>query len=219
MTRRERLERKLELREEWASKARARSDAAFEGARRIADGIPFGQPILVGHHSERHARRDQDRIHRGMQRGCEQADLAKHHASKADGLARQLDTSIFSDDPDAVKQIEARIAEREAKRERMKRINALYRKGDAEKLRAEFGIDYEALRAKLEAPGVYSWCRIPYAAYELSNLGNRIRADKERLKAIRARQERAPGGGQPGAGGGHRRQPRVRRELKGETRC
>jgi hypothetical protein len=31
----------------------------------LADGIPLGQPILVGHHSERRARRDAERIQRG----------------------------------------------------------------------------------------------------------------------------------------------------------
>jgi hypothetical protein len=33
--------------------------------------IPFGQPILVGHHSEGRARRDQGRIESGMRAGVE----------------------------------------------------------------------------------------------------------------------------------------------------
>ena len=56
MTRRERLERKVEKREEWADKARVRSEASFAAASAISDRIPLGQPILVGHHSERRAR-------------------------------------------------------------------------------------------------------------------------------------------------------------------
>jgi hypothetical protein len=35
---------------------------AHDAVHRIADNIPFGQPILVGHHSERHARKDAERI-------------------------------------------------------------------------------------------------------------------------------------------------------------
>jgi hypothetical protein len=31
---------------------------AHDAVHRIADNIPFGQPILIGHHSERHARKD-----------------------------------------------------------------------------------------------------------------------------------------------------------------
>jgi len=146
-TRRERLERKVELRAEWAEKARARSAAAFNGAQRIADVIPLGQPILVGHHSEGHHRRDLARIDSGMRRGVENQQLAKHHESAGAGLARQLEHSIYSDDPDAIEQIEARIAENKAKRERMKTINQLYRKGDAAGLQA-LGLDLEKLRAR-----------------------------------------------------------------------
>lgn len=190
MTRRERLERKLEKRHEWADKASGRSNDAFGKAHRLADQIPLGQPILAGHHSERHARRDAERIHNNMSKGVQEADLAHHHEGKADGLERALERSIYSDDADAVEQLAERIAENEAKRERMKRVNALYRKGNAAGL-AEFGLDLEAMRAKLNAPGVMSWHRIPYAAYELSNLGGRITADRKRLEAVKARTERA----------------------------
>ena len=55
---RERRLAKAERLREWAEKRQAKSAAAFKGVHTIADGIPFGQPILVGHHSERHARRD-----------------------------------------------------------------------------------------------------------------------------------------------------------------
>lgn len=189
MTRRERLERKLEKRREWAGKAEQRSAAAFGRASKIADGIPFGQPILVGHHSERHARRDQERIHSGMAKGCEEQKLAEHHESKADGLERALDHSIFSDDEDAIEQIEARLAANEAKRERKKQVNKLYKKGDAAGL-AALGIDYERLKEKLSQPDVMSWCRQPYPAYELSNLGGRIAADRKKLEAVKAKQER-----------------------------
>ena len=123
-TRRERLEAKLEKREEWAAKADQRSTARFDAVRRVADNIPLGQPILVGHHSERHARRDQDHIHTGMAKGIEEMNLAKHHTSKAGGLARQLETSIFSDDPDAIEALQAKVASLEAERDAMKAANA-----------------------------------------------------------------------------------------------
>lgn len=124
MTRRERLETKLERREEWANKARARSADRIHAAEAIADGIPMGQPILVGHHSERRARRDRERIDGHMSAGVEAMHLAAHHAEKASGLARQLDRSIFSDDDDAIEALEARLRELEAKRDTMKKANA-----------------------------------------------------------------------------------------------
>ena len=187
MTRRERLERKLERRREWAQKAEARSVQRFGAAHAIADGIPMGQPILVGHHSEAHARRDQERIHSAMSKGVELGNLAEHHDSKADGIEHQLDRSVFSDDENAVEALEARTLANEAKREQMKRANALYRKGDAAGL-AAIGLNLEQLRERLKT--AYSWEQQPYPGYALTNLGARIRADRERIKEIKVRQAR-----------------------------
>ena len=198
MTRRERLERKIERRAEWAEKAAARSSQRFNTAHKIADAIPFGQPILVGHHSEKHARADAARIDNNMRKGCELADLAEHHESKAAGLANQLDRAIFSDDTNATDALKARIAENEAKRDQMKKINALYRKADAAGL-AALGINIDQLKAKLAEAGSY-WGSAPHLPYELTNLGARIRDDKKRLEQIerdqvrKAKAEDAPNG-------------------------
>lgn len=62
------------------------AERASEQVRRIADGIPFGQPILVGHHSERHARKDAERITNGMRKAVkafETAEYWKHRAAAA----------------------------------------------------------------------------------------------------------------------------------------
>ncbi len=189
MTRRERLEAKLERRRAWAEKAKARSDRRFNVARRIADGIPLGQPLLVGHHSEAHARRDAERITANMSKGVEEGKLAQHHEAKAGGLADQLDRSVFSDDADAIEQIEARIADHEAKRDRMKRVNALYKKGDAAGLET-LGLNLEELRARVATVGL-SWVKAPYESYQLTNLGARIRSDRERVEQIKARHSRS----------------------------
>lgn len=112
-TRRERLERKIEKRAEWAEKAEARSTQRYNAARAATEHIPFGQPILVGHHSEGRHRAAIKRSDTNMRKACEESTLAKHHESKAEGLARQLDRSIFSDDENAIEAIEVRIAEHE----------------------------------------------------------------------------------------------------------
>jgi hypothetical protein len=69
MTYRDRRLARADRLRHWARKRHARSDAAFESARRLADAIPLGQPILLGHHSERHACRDAERIHHNMSKG------------------------------------------------------------------------------------------------------------------------------------------------------
>lgn len=186
MTRRERLERKVERREEWAAKAAARSSAAFGAAHAISDRIPFGQPILVGHHSEGRARRDAAKIHRGMDRAVEESKLAAHHESKGAGLARQLDRTIFDDDPDAIARLEARIALREASAEKSTAINKAWRKGGREALR---GLTGDRLGDQI----AHTMTQCPWLKSPCSTVGDRaaIRADKERIATIRARQERA----------------------------
>jgi hypothetical protein len=188
MTRRERLERKLERRQEWAEKAADRSEALAEASHKMMSVIPMGQPILIGHHSEKRDRNYRNRAWNKMGKSVEQADLAKHHEQKAAGLSDQLDRTIFSDDPDAIENIEARIAENEAKRKHMKTVNALFRKGNAAGL-AELGIDLEKLKADLAAKGAY-WGSKPFLPYELSNLGQRITSDRKRLEFIKDRQAR-----------------------------
>jgi len=198
MTRRERKEARIARRLEWAAGRDQKAEQGFDRARRIADGIPLGQPILVGHHSERRHRRDLERIDSGMRQVVESAKMAEQHRSTAAEIGRQLDRSVFSDDADALEALEARIAEHEATRARMKEVNRLYKKGDAAGLEA-LGLNLEALRAKLAEAGPY-WGKAPHLPYELSNLGGRIAADRKRLELIRAQQgraaaaEAAPGG-------------------------
>jgi len=190
MTRRERLEAKLEKRAEWAEGRDAKAAAAHGRFHVIADNIPLGQPILVGHHSERHHRRDIARMDSAMSQACESTAMAAHHRSKAAGLEAQLEGSIFSDDHDAPEAIAARLAELEAKRTAMKASNAAFRKGDAV-WSALLGITPEqaaARRAQIMAG--HSWTRQPHPTYELSNLGGNIGRLKKRLLEVARRRER-----------------------------
>lgn len=54
----------------------------------IADNIPLGQPILVGHHSERHARRDAEKIENGMRRAVKMWETSKYWQQRAAGAIR-----------------------------------------------------------------------------------------------------------------------------------
>lgn len=123
-TRRERLENKIQKREEWAQKAEQRSGRLASEVHQMASAIPMGQPILVGHHSEGRDRRYRERIGNKASKSVEESRKADHHASKADGLRQQLDRSIFSDDADAIERLEEKVAALEAKRDAMKKANA-----------------------------------------------------------------------------------------------
>jgi len=206
---RERKEARMARRAEWAEKAKAESDRRFQAAHTIADGIPMGQPILVSHHSERHARRDQERIHSNMSRGVEASDRAKHHASVAGGIAHQLDRSIFSDDQNAIEALEARIQQHEAERESMKRVNAAWRNAGKPKAcpesEAEVAAHTEVWSSIGAACGMKEseLCKLlrrmiltpyhpqPFPGYAMQNLGGRITADRKRIEDIQARAKRA----------------------------
>jgi len=186
MTRRERLQAKAERRESWADSASRESNRRFDAARAIADNIPLGQPILVGHHSERHARRDAERIDSNMRRACEAQTRASDHASKADGLRQQLDGSIFSDDPDAIEALEAKAAAIEAAADRCAELNRAIRR---EMKRGEGWLDRigatELERAQLSRNAA-SWRKRPeFPAYHLSNMRANARRCRQRIEAIK----------------------------------
>lgn len=187
-TRRERLTRKLEKRGEWADKARTRSDAAFGSAGQMAEAIPFGQPVLIGHHSEKRDRAYRGRMHAKMDRGVAEHRKAEHHASKARGLSIALEASIFDDDPDALEKLREKMAALEAVCENMKRVNAAWKKGGRE---AVAQLTSEALAAEIERN--MGTCRKgrPFEAYQLSNRRAEIRRCKQRIANIEAKQKRA----------------------------
>src|ERR1022692_3396700 len=65
----DRAEERAERFEDYSDKRAQDANSAAAAVERIADGIPMGKPILVGHHSERHARKDAERIENGVGEG------------------------------------------------------------------------------------------------------------------------------------------------------
>ncbi len=87
----ERAKAKAERYEEWADKARQRSDEAFERSNNAVAGIPFGQPILVGHHSEGMHRAAIKKSWAAMDKSVEEMHKAEAHESKAEYWERMAD--------------------------------------------------------------------------------------------------------------------------------
>lgn len=84
------IERKLEKAaryETYATNAEARAESRYNNARAIGSHIPFGQPILVGHHSERRHRRDIERIDNNMRKSVEESEKAEYLKGRAFDLA------------------------------------------------------------------------------------------------------------------------------------
>jgi hypothetical protein len=194
MNRRERLERKLEKRREWAEKREADAASRFSAAGKATDGIPFGQPILVGHYSETWHRSALARHDANMRKGCESKDMAKHHESKAAGLASQLENSIYSDDQDALVRLAEHIAELEGERERNNAINKIVRAKPRAKLTDEKIADLVALGMS-DATARMLFEHVPghgmgISSYVNRNLSGNISRLRVRAKDIERRQAR-----------------------------
>lgn len=88
---RDRAAERAERFETYSDKRATDGDRAYTSVKRLTDGIPLGQPILVGHHSERHARKDAERIDHGMRKAVkmwETSEYWRHRA--ADAVAHAL---------------------------------------------------------------------------------------------------------------------------------
>jgi hypothetical protein len=184
MTYRERREARAERLHEWAEKREAKSEAAFGKAEQISSVIPMGQPILVGHHSEGRHRRDLGRIESGMRKGIEHSKMAQRHSERASNIESQLERSIYSDDPDAVEQLEERITVLEVKRARIKAYNQSCRKG-----KPDLSILTETERNELATIARVAAYQLgkrgEYPSYVLSNLGGNINRNKKRLTSLK----------------------------------
>lgn len=177
-TYRERRLARAEKLRDWSQSNEAKSNARYEQVTKIGDMIPMGQPILVGHHSERRHRRDIERMHNGMSASVELDRKAQAQARSADEIERQAEAAIYDDDPDAIERLIEKIEKLEARREAMKAANAKHRKEN---------------RAALKEMSPYERGQaIPYPSYSLSNLGGNISRCKERLARLQREKVSGP---------------------------
>ncbi len=81
----ERAEERAERFEDYQGSREKDAERAREAVSEITSGIPMGQPILVGHHSERRARKDAEKIENGMRRAVKMWETAKYWKDRAAG--------------------------------------------------------------------------------------------------------------------------------------
>lgn len=115
--RRERYLEKVEAAEKSAN-------GCFQASRDATTFIPLGQPILIGHHSEKRHRADLARSERPMRQGIEANDKADYYCDQAAAVGRE---GISSDDERAVEKLKDKQAKLEARQERMKTANPAFR--------------------------------------------------------------------------------------------
>lgn len=150
----EKQQYKLERFQELAEKHKAEAKSVREYGDSIADMIPLGQPILVGHHSEKRHRKDIERIQNSMNKHIEHLETAEHYEKKAENILNP--NSISSDNPEAINLLKERLKGLETKREHYKEYNKKARKENKEQL----------------------------PSYTLSNLSQNINSVKQRIEHL-----------------------------------
>ena len=147
-------------------------------ARERLGMIPLGQPILVGHHSEKRHRKDLTRIDEHFAKAKEHHDKAEYFRRRA--AAAESNVVIFSDDPDATEKLVDKIERLKKRQGVMKRANQLIRKADREGL-ADLGFSEETITKPFSQD--YAG-RVGFPNYALTNNLANIRRLEKRLAAI-----------------------------------
>lgn len=171
-----------------ANKAATESAATYAAARKRGEAIPFGQPILIGHHSERRDRSFRAGINRMTEKSFELLDKAKHYEQKAASVGTG---GISSDDPDALVKLRAELAECETNQERMKAANKAIRTGKTpeKQIPALVALGFSEATAQSLLKGDH--CRrVGFPAYMLSNNNANMTRIKKRIQELEARRSR-----------------------------
>lgn len=104
----ERAEVRADRFEDYSAKRAQESVSAHDAARAIGARFEFGQPILVGHHSERKARKDAERIDANMRKSVNAFETSEYWTDRAAGA---LQHAKYKELPDVrhrrIKRIEA----------------------------------------------------------------------------------------------------------------
>jgi len=82
-TREERAEARQARFDQYSENALRRGDQLHDRVEELAGGIEFGQPILVGHHSEKKARKDAERIENGIRQTVAEYEKANYWEDRA----------------------------------------------------------------------------------------------------------------------------------------
>ncbi|UOE52257.1 DUF3560 domain-containing protein [Mucilaginibacter sp. P25] len=176
----ERKENRIINAHRLAKKNTQEAESLYTTASEMASVIPMGQPILIGHHSEKRDRNYRNRISNKFQQANIKLDKAAYYQDKAKTI--ENNDAIFSDDPKALEKLNAKLNELKKAQEFMKSSNKCLRKGDKECF------------LKLEAASEYLWDELNktspgygkgFAHFSLSNNNANIRRIQQRIDQLK----------------------------------
>ncbi|MEZ9042759.1 DUF3560 domain-containing protein [Vibrio sp. 10N.247.311.47] len=189
----ERQEAKRDRLEERAAKAAAVSNERFNTASTLGKMLPFGQPILVGHHSEAKHRKHAESINTNMRKSVEAQDKAEYLSRRADSVGS---AGIASDDPEAVEKLKKKLEGLIKSHELMKAVNKIVRSSHmTEEDKIEYLVNThgqtEERAKKLLRPCEF-FGKFGFDAYALQNSNANIRTTRKRLEHLEALHNEAP---------------------------
>lgn len=182
MTRKERQEARAERYRQYAENAANRASAAFNASNDAVADIPLGQPILVGHHSEKAHRRAIERSNSAMMRSVHESEKAEYYRRKAEAV--ENNDNIYLEDDDAVERLKVKIANLTAIQEQMKGANKIIRAAklsDFDKIDALVHLGISRPKAEKMVAN-----KILFPGYALTNNNAKISAAKKQLARAEA---------------------------------
>lgn len=175
MTYRERREARAERLRGWAEKRYASVAVVQAEADKYRGDHAFNtQPGYIP---------ERARLNRAQERSWESQKKADRMSERADNIEAVAERAIYSDDPDAIDALKARIGTLEAERDRIKAYNATCKKGTR-----DVTILDAAQQATLVSVAQYSAYQLgkhgELPSYALSNLSGNIARNRERLARL-----------------------------------
>lgn len=172
----------------YADKAERLQDEAnrlHENDNQLMSMFSNGQPVLVGHHSEKRQRTALKKSDQHMHKVIELNKKAEYYRKKS----LIVNNAISSDDSDAVQKLKAKLEKLEALQIKMKRINSEFRKGGVDAITDAS----EAAKQRFKAAMLVDpYLKMPIESYMLTNNSAEIRRVKKRIEELQAKAQEVP---------------------------
>ena len=182
----ERKQARIDRYKDRAQNAEKRGDQLYESGMSALRQIPFGQPIMIGHHSEKRDRNFRALAGAKIDKAMGEREKASYYEEKAQAAENNI--AISSDDPEAIVKLQEKIEAAEEIQVIMKAANKIIQKkklSDEEKIIELVKIDKISKEtAKLLLAGDCMGY-IGFPSYKLINNNANIRRMKERIAHLK----------------------------------
>lgn len=183
-----RVQAKKEYFNSKSEEAEKQSQDGYAAVRKNGQVIPFGQPILIGHHSEKKHRRFIERQNADFSKASELQKKSEYYAKKAAAVGTG---GISSDDEDAILKLKTKLENAEKAQDSMKKANAVIRKfkGDeVAQIEAIVALGLSEAVAKEAVKPDFAG-RVGFPPYALTNNNAKIKNMKKRIEELEAKKE------------------------------